>query len=349
MCDVGVCGGCSLGRPLVVIPQGARGVLCPCCQNGSCGGSGNANGNGTGSGSGNGNGNGNASDTQQTQALAIVSEVARDIEQSKDVPRLVSSGLRVASSVLSYYTTNALTSLEYPEAFAWMGTTRLHLSPLNLGHEDFEALGLAQISDAWIHVKVLGITFSSTTYQEQSFESIDNPTNGTASTQDTFVSLAGATYTIGYFSPDDLLVGTMKDNVATAPVGYATDAGNAFVHKNVVDAQGAVTGDFYGIGFTTQHTAGDSAQYQYGGPYAAQGRHATTQSLSTAAELLVRAPSRVALTLTQTTQGKDVVAATNNTYALTAANGTVFTGSKALAFQDEQSKRTDAADATVEP
>ena len=156
-------------------------------------GSGNGTGNSDGSGNDNGNGTGNGSQDTTQKTLAVVSDVSQDIARALDVPRLVSSGMRVASTVMTFYSENKLTAIAYPASFDFMGIARIFLTPLNLGFSAFQALNLTKIAVNWIRVKVLGITFSSSTYTSVTHKKTD-PDQAPASTcnnADTFVSLAG--------------------------------------------------------------------------------------------------------------------------------------------------------------
>ena len=139
----------------------------------------------------------------------------------------------------------------------------------------------------------------------------------------------------------------MTDNVTEGTTSYVADAGNSFIHTNSFGDDNEVS-EFYGSGFALQHTKGNNAMtYQYGGPYAAQARMPTTQPIATATELVVRDQAPIALTLLKTTQGSTVTTPMNE-YALSAANGTVFTGDKALRFQTEQAKLVTGASGQVD-
>ena len=128
---------------------------------------------GTGQGSGSGSGSG-AQDGATSNALAIVSEVSKDIARAQNIPRLVTAGVRVASHVMTFYSTNAPSGVIPQKTLDFMGTARIFLSPLNLGYETFKALGLGTIAVDWIRIKVLGITLSSAAYNKLTIETTES-------------------------------------------------------------------------------------------------------------------------------------------------------------------------------
>lgn len=329
------------------------------CPHGTGVGMSSGNGQGNGSQAGLSTSTGNASATGST--VSLVSRVARDIEESKQIPRPLDTGLRVLRHVMTYFTTNTFPASTAqnpspdPTQFNWMGVARLYLSPLNLGFERFEKMVEGAYGVDWIKIKVLSITFSKAVQSTsettiRTIEDTETATKRYNTQQEVFVGLEGTTYTIGYLSADRLATTQIEETITpteseeqnplkSKPI--LNDMGDSFLHTNTWEDENGtqvITSEFYGVGFSTQHTKGEIATYQYDGPYASEMERTATHALSVSTEMIIEQPKVMALQLTETTQGKSVTTP-QNTYAYTYKQGP-FTSTQTLQFQSEQGKQT---------
>lgn len=191
-----------------------------------------------------------------------------------------------------------------------MGTSRLYLSPLNLGPQAIGEIGLGGYTVEWIRVKVLSITLDKTSISmvnetvnmTPDYQSNESGIPLTNTISDSWLTATGATYTIGYLSASELASKRIQDSETVSGTSFVNDIGNSFSKTVTLKSDGNVQKTFYGNGFVTQKTSGKTPlDYQYEGPYAATMHKAMTYRLGESAEILIRNPKPYALELIETT------------------------------------------------
>lgn len=250
------------------------------------------------------------SSQNQDQKVTLKSQRQSEIEAAlgkSSLQRPLSLGTGSLRTVMTYYTTNGW-NLDTTNArtlsptMGWNGIFRMYLSPYNVGYDLLEQYQISSYQIDWIRIKVLSITFSKAVNQRNISGpvNVNNLTNMNAdqiyypylkTSADGFVGFDGTTYTIGYFTAQQL-----------ASLQDSQTIGSAFTVTK--QTNGEYTRYLYGNGVNTEGVPGSSiesiASYQYQGTYACEAQETQTLPLGESCEFLIQNPHSLSLSLTST-------------------------------------------------